>query len=100
MVNDYKVSLRSDEPCDIYIVQSGGVLSCVVVESTIAYAEKLDSISDSEEFILVCSKHRFAHRELAVTLVDDFALIDGAACFEANLDERLKEVLDYAISGC
>lgn len=99
MVKDYRISLRSDEPCDIYLVASKGTLSCVVVESTIAYAEKLDSISESEEFILVCSKHGFAHRDLVVTVVDDFALIDGSACFAANLDFRLKEVLDHAISG-
>lgn len=95
---DYTIKLRSDEPCDVFLTTRGKTLYAIIVESRTAYKIVLDSNFTGVKFTLVCSRHSFAHRTLVVTIVDDFALVDGSACYEVSLSEAAKEVLTHEIS--
>lgn len=89
------LKLKTDEPCDIYIIgdSESQNVTAVVCESKNVYKQLLQTGEPTEDFTLVCSKHSFPHQALAITLVDDFALIDGAACYKASIPSHVKEVL-------
>lgn len=101
---DYSLNLRTQEPCDIFLVVRdrlklpGKVLLAIVVESRTAYSEVLDQNVGFEDLTLSCAKHKFSHQKLMVTVVEDFALVDGAACYESELSPVAKEVMDNALS--
>lgn len=96
---DYRLKLNSSEPCDIFLGARSGKLYAIIVESRTAYVKLLDSTLDCKDFTLVCAKHSFPHDVLNVTVVDDFALIDGVACYAAECTPAAKEVLNHEISG-
>lgn len=96
---EFKLTLRTDEPCDIYLVCKSQELWAVVVESTNGYAEKLSSDLEVDDFCIVCGKHSFRRRDLEVVVVDDFALVDGTACYEVPITAYVQEVLERELSG-
>lgn len=97
---DYTLRLRSQEPCDIFLTSFKKNLYAIVVESRNAYIKVLDSNTNSNDFSLVCAKHRFAHSTLSITVVDDFALIDGTACVPSKLSPAAMEVFANEVSNC
>ena len=96
---EYKLTLKSSEPCDIFIVHKSNKKYAIVVESRAAYCTLLDTNAKGEDTVLMCSRHAFHQKTLDVICVDDFALVNGAACYGAELSKAAKEVLSRELSS-
>lgn len=95
----YKITLPTDEPCDIYLAAKQQVLYCVVATSTSVWKNVLGAYESSAEFVLGCSKHSFAHDTLEVYAIDDFALIDGSACYTVEPNDKIRRAFNELFGG-
>lgn len=92
------IILRSAEPCDIHVVARKGKLFALIVESTVRYAILLGETTFGD-FAVVSDQHHFDHTEIPISIVDDFALVAGLACYNRELTDDEEEVILREISN-
>ena len=90
------LNLKTDEPCDVYLVANSQKrsLTAVVCESRDVYQRLLQTDYEGPDVSLLCSKHEFLHRQLQVVVSEDLGLVDGASCYEVVLPDHVKELID------
>ena len=94
----FTLNLPNGEPVDIYIVCRAKHLYYIIVTADSIEAGVLGDYSFSD-FALCCSRNSFARNSVEVYMVDDFALVDGAACYAVELSSKISEVVNEVSSN-
>lgn len=89
----FTLNLPKGEPVDIYIVCRAKHLYYIIVTADSIETGILGDYSFSD-FALCCRRNSFARENVEVYIVEDCALVEGAACYAVELSPKISEVVN------